>query len=107
MPAVVCTTAYDQLAILTFEAQALDHLLKPFDSKRLHHAIERARAFAALDRQEFLARIRISDALLSRSSICGPPVEIKSLRVLFGCRALRNQIRAFFHKRCKMIDISS
>jgi two-component system, LytTR family, response regulator len=41
---VVFTTAYDQFAIRAFEAQALDYLLKPFDSERLHQAIERARA---------------------------------------------------------------
>jgi two-component system LytT family response regulator len=44
MPVVVFTTAYDQFAIRAFEAQALDYLLKPFDSERLHQAIERARA---------------------------------------------------------------
>jgi len=44
MPVVVFTTAYDQFAIRAFEAHALDYLLKPFDSERLHHAVERARA---------------------------------------------------------------
>jgi two-component system LytT family response regulator len=44
MPVVIFTTAYDQFAIRAFEAHALDYLLKPFDSERLHHAIERARA---------------------------------------------------------------
>src|ERR1700679_671905 len=44
MPVVIFTTAYDQFAIRAFEAQALDYLLKPFDSERLHQAIERARA---------------------------------------------------------------
>jgi two-component system LytT family response regulator len=43
MPVVVFTTAYDHFAIRAFEAQALDYLLKPFDSERLHQAVERAR----------------------------------------------------------------
>jgi two-component system LytT family response regulator len=44
LPVVIFTTAYDQFAIRAFEARALDYLLKPFDTERLHQAIERARA---------------------------------------------------------------
>jgi two-component system LytT family response regulator len=44
MPVVIFTTAYDQYAIKAFESDALDYLLKPFDQKRLQHAIGRARA---------------------------------------------------------------
>jgi two-component system LytT family response regulator len=43
MPVVVFTTAHDQYAIRAFEANALDYLLKPFDQKRLHRAVEKAR----------------------------------------------------------------
>jgi two-component system LytT family response regulator len=43
MPVVIFTTAYDQYAIKAFESDALDYLLKPFDQKRFHHAVGRAR----------------------------------------------------------------
>ena len=42
MPMVIFTTAFDQYAIKAFEADALDYLLKPFDHKRLHRAVEKA-----------------------------------------------------------------
>jgi two-component system LytT family response regulator len=44
MPLVIFTSADDQHAIRAFEARALDYLLKPFDQRRLHTAIERTRA---------------------------------------------------------------
>jgi two-component system, LytTR family, response regulator len=44
MPVVVFTSAYDEYAIRAFEAHALDYLLKPFDQRRLHDALERVRA---------------------------------------------------------------
>lgn len=43
MPVVVFTSAHDQYAIRAFEANALDYLLKPFDQKRLHRTVEKAR----------------------------------------------------------------
>ena len=43
MPAVVFVTAYDQHALRAFEVQALDYLLKPFDSDRFQGALKRAR----------------------------------------------------------------
>ena len=43
MPAVVFVTAYDKYAIQAFEVNAVDYLLKPFDERRLHESIERAR----------------------------------------------------------------
>ncbi|CAN5827965.1 LytTR family DNA-binding domain-containing protein [soil metagenome] len=42
-PAVIFTTAFDQDAVAAFELQAVDYLLKPFDSERFRAAIERAR----------------------------------------------------------------
>lgn len=41
-PAVVFTTAYDDHALAAFETQALDYLLKPVRSERLHDALKRA-----------------------------------------------------------------
>jgi two-component system LytT family response regulator len=43
LPAIVFVTAYDAHAIRAFEAHALDYLLKPVDSERLHRSVERVR----------------------------------------------------------------
>ncbi|MDQ3283256.1 MAG: LytTR family DNA-binding domain-containing protein, partial [Acidobacteriota bacterium] len=40
-PAIVFVTAYDQYAVRAFEVEALDYLLKPYDSDRLKSALER------------------------------------------------------------------
>jgi two-component system, LytTR family, response regulator len=44
MPLTIFVTAYDQHAILAFEANALDYLLKPFSDERLEAALCRAKA---------------------------------------------------------------
>lgn len=43
VPAVVFVTAYDSYALQAFEVNALDYLLKPFDERRFHEAIDRVR----------------------------------------------------------------
>jgi two-component system LytT family response regulator len=43
MPAIVFVTAFDHYAIQAFEVHAVDYLLKPFTSERLHAAIACAR----------------------------------------------------------------
>jgi two-component system, LytTR family, response regulator len=48
MPAVIFVTAFDRYALKAFETHAVDYLMKPFSSERLHEAVERARA--AIDR---------------------------------------------------------
>ncbi len=40
-PPVIFTTAYEQFAARAFEIEAIDYLLKPFDSQRLAKALER------------------------------------------------------------------
>ncbi len=42
-PLVVFVTAYSERAVDAFEVSAVDYLLKPFDSERLGHALERVR----------------------------------------------------------------
>jgi len=42
-PLVIFTSTHDQHAIRAFEARALDYLVKPFDERRVHAAIERTR----------------------------------------------------------------
>ena len=43
LPHFIFTTAFDQYALKAFEVHALDYLLKPFDDKRFHEALERAK----------------------------------------------------------------
>jgi two-component system LytT family response regulator len=41
--AVVFVTAYDSYALDAFDVDALDYVLKPFDDRRFHRALERAK----------------------------------------------------------------
>ena len=43
LPQVVFATAFDQYAVKAFEVNAVDYLLKPFDSKRLIKTLEKVR----------------------------------------------------------------
>jgi two-component system, LytTR family, response regulator len=49
-PAIVFVTAYDEYAVKAFEVHAVDYLLKPFDRKRLRHALSRARALTLTEK---------------------------------------------------------
>jgi two-component system response regulator LytT len=49
LPQVVFATAFDQYAVKAFEVNAVDYLLKPFDSKRVVKTLEKVRALLALD----------------------------------------------------------
>jgi two-component system LytT family response regulator/two-component system response regulator LytT len=49
LPQVVFATAFDQYAVKAFEVNAVDYLLKPFDSKRVIRTLEKVRARAASD----------------------------------------------------------
>lgn len=42
-PLVIFTTAYDEYAIIAFEVNALDYLLKPIDEDRLNEALKQVR----------------------------------------------------------------
>jgi len=44
LPVVIFVTAFDQYATRSFDAHAVDYLLKPFDAARFERAVERARA---------------------------------------------------------------
>lgn len=43
IPQIIFATAYDQYAVRAFDVNAVDYLLKPFDSTRVRQALERAR----------------------------------------------------------------
>jgi two-component system response regulator LytT len=43
LPQVVFATAFDQYAVKAFEVNAVDYLLKPFDSKRVLRTVEKVR----------------------------------------------------------------
>ncbi len=43
LPQVVFATAFDQYAVKAFEVNAVDYLLKPFDSKRVQRTMEKVR----------------------------------------------------------------
>lgn len=49
LPQVVFATAFDQYAVKAFEVNAVDYLLKPFDSKRVVKTLEKVRARAGAD----------------------------------------------------------
>lgn len=44
LPQVVFATAFDQYAVKAFEVNAVDYLLKPFDTKRLAQTLEKVRS---------------------------------------------------------------
>jgi two-component system, LytTR family, response regulator len=52
---VVFVTAYDSYALDAFEVAALDYVLKPFDDRRFHRALERAKAQIRHARLDHLA----------------------------------------------------
>ncbi len=74
MPIVVFTTAYDQYAIRAFEADALDYLLKPFDQRRLHRTVEKARAELLKSHNQVVTGRVLSD-LLAQTKTAPQPVE--------------------------------
>lgn len=43
VPHIVFVTAYDQFAVRAFECNAMDYLLKPVESERLAHSLQRIR----------------------------------------------------------------
>ena len=57
MPPVVFVTAYDSHAIHAFEVNALDYLLKPFETERFDAMLDRARTQLARNAEPGLARL--------------------------------------------------
>jgi two-component system LytT family response regulator len=69
-PAIVFVTAHEQFAVEAFAAEAVDYLLKPFDSERLQLALQRAARHINNRRVEDLgARI---ETLLAHAGTAAP-----------------------------------
>jgi len=51
LPVVVFVTAYDHYALRAFEVHAFDYLLKPFDRRRFHQTLARAKTQVKMLRQ--------------------------------------------------------
>lgn len=60
-PAIIFVTAYDEFALRAFDSNAIDYLLKPYDSERFDRALQRVRRL--LRSEESLPDQRL-DALL-------------------------------------------
>ncbi len=77
LPQVVFATAFDQYAVKAFEVNAVDYLLKPFDSKRLTRTLEKVRARVrpteAADEERGLSETEGAERLEPSESIVQDP----------------------------------
>jgi len=63
---IVFATAYDEYAVQAFEVGAVDYILKPFESERIHMTVERLKNYC---RDEWLAAAKRIDVALSKTKI--------------------------------------
>jgi two-component system, LytTR family, response regulator len=80
MPRIIFTTAHDGYALRAFEIHAVDYLLKPFTSERLHSAVLRAREQINATKQNIG---RVSDRGQNASSYTNRIVFKSRGRILF------------------------
>lgn len=80
---IVFATAYDDYAVRAFEIGAVDYLLKPFDSERVHSAVERLKSYRPEEWHQAAERI---DRTLQREKLLVRklPVERNGKIVLTG-----------------------
>jgi len=82
LPSLVFVTAHDEHAITAFEQHAVDYVLKPFSSERLHAALDAASSRTTAERARGLLEALPQLQLTSRKS--SPRIAIKSNgRILF------------------------
>jgi two-component system, LytTR family, response regulator len=100
MPAVVFVTAFDQYAIRAFELNAVDYLLKPYDTERFQQALDRAKkrlgdADADARAQELRGIVQVllaeKAAAVDRSGlpVFGTPLDRIAVRADGGLRIVR------------------
>ena len=87
MPSIIFATAYDNYAIDAFDLNAVDYLLKPFDSDRFAIAIERARTQPLADAS---LKGRLISASRQIQKIADEPFSQTSDRVDAGRLAVRD-----------------
>lgn len=63
---LVFATAYDEYAVKAFEVGAIDYILKPFASERIHGTVERLKSYRP---EEWLAAASRMDTTLSKTKI--------------------------------------
>ncbi len=68
LPQVVFATAFDQYAVKAFEVNAVDYLLKPFDTKRLLRTLEKVRSRLRVGVEEQDAPASMDEASVPRPS---------------------------------------
>jgi two-component system LytT family response regulator len=73
---VVFVTAFDSYAIDAFDAQALDYVLKPFDDRRFHRAVERAK-----DRIRHARLDHLASELVSAMGTPDKPAEVERIAI--------------------------
>ncbi len=76
LPSVVFVTAHDQYAITAFEQHAVDYVLKPFSSERIHAALNIAFRRTAAERAKSVLEALPQLQVLSKKS--APRIAIKS-----------------------------
>jgi two-component system LytT family response regulator len=83
LPIVIVTSKFDQYALQAFEVKAFDYLLKPFDERRIHKAIEQARNDITKSRDGILAE-RLAEMIRHVRSVPESQLIVKSDgRILF------------------------
>lgn len=75
-PSVVFVTAHDEYAVTAFEQQAIDYVLKPFSSERIHVALDTALHRSAAERAKVL--VDMLPQLQTSSRMSTPRIAIKS-----------------------------
>ncbi|HVG26577.1 MAG TPA: response regulator transcription factor [Acidobacteriaceae bacterium] len=73
LPHVVFATAFDQYAVKAFEVNAVDYLLKPFDSKRVVKTLEKVRARVLLEPSQAAVEAVVSAASAAGASLPAEP----------------------------------
>jgi two-component system LytT family response regulator/two-component system response regulator LytT len=78
LPQIVFATAFDQYAVKAFEVNAVDYLLKPFDSKRLVKTLEKVRAQIGKAEQAAKSEGKSADAKAA-SGVAAPAGRVAGL----------------------------